>query len=284
MPLHLLVVSSETPDQQAKRRKVSGAASHETYAETLRRLDDTCVVAQASCIDETRPPSGFGGYDGILFAGSPIQMHGGGPAQRAAAAFAEAVFAAGTPSFGSCAGLQIAATAAGGTTKPRDAHMEAGFARGITRTLAGQGHPLLRGRPEAWDAPAMHSDVVDRLPPGAFSLAATPNTAVQVAEIRHGQGVFWGVQYHPEISIGEIADALRREAPDLVADVLARDEDEVAARAELLDRLHAHPDRDDLARRLGIGPDVIDPTRRTTELRNFLDHLRATALTRSGAA
>ncbi|WP_299655880.1 gamma-glutamyl-gamma-aminobutyrate hydrolase family protein [uncultured Jannaschia sp.] len=284
MPLHLLVVSSETPDQQARRRALSGTASHETFAETLRKLDGTCIVAQANCIDGTRPAEGFAAYDGVLFAGSPIQMHGGGPEQRAAAAFAEAVFEAGTPSFGSCAGLQIAATAAGGTTKPRDAHMEAGFARGITRTPAGHGHPLLRGRPSVWDAPAMHSDVVDRLPPGGTTLAATPNTSVQVAEIRHRQGVFWGVQYHPEISIGEIADALRREAPSLVADELARNEGEVEAQAAILQRLDTHPDRDDLARRMGIGLDVIDPTRRTTELQNFLDHLRVQAVTRSGAA
>lgn len=82
------------------------------------------------------------------------------------------VFASGTPSFGSCAGLQLAVAAAGGTVRKMPARMAAGIARRITATEAGRDHPLLAGRPPAWDAPAVHGDEVESLPADATLLAS----------------------------------------------------------------------------------------------------------------
>ena len=48
---------------------------------------------------------------------------------------------------------------------------------------------------------------MESLPPGATLLATNAVTAVQAAEIRSGRGTFWGVQYHPEISLAEVAAA-----------------------------------------------------------------------------
>ena len=273
--LRLLVVASETPDQQDARRARTGQASHETYADTLRGLRAGCIVEHASCVDGSGPvpPDRLRRLDGVLFAGSPIQMHEAGPETRAAAAFMGAVFEAGTPSFGSCAGLQIAAVAAGGSTRPRGGAMEAGFARGVTATPEGRAHPLLRGRPAAWDAPAMHSSVVDRLPQGATVLARAEGTPVEAAEIRHARGIFWGVQYHPELGLGEIAEALRRQAKELIAQDVVEDRDALEARAGALEALARAPDRRDLAARLGLDEEVLDPARRTREIANFLDRV-----------
>ena len=279
MTLHLLVVASETPDQQDARRVRAGRASHETYADTLRRLDPSCAVEHVSCVKGGGPmaPGRLRRFNGVLFAGSPIQMHEATPETRAAAAFMAAVFEAGVPAFGSCAGLQIAAVAAGGTTKPRDGAMEAGLARAITATPEGRVHPLLRGRPAAWDAPAMHSAVVDRLPPGAVALARAEGTAVEAAEIRSGPGVFWGVQYHPELTLSEIADALRRQSEALIRQGLASSEAAIEAQAGALEALDRAPGRRDLARRLDLDEEVTDAARRTRELRNFLRHLKGAA-------
>ena len=259
MPLTLLVVSSETPDQQDQRRRRTGQASHETYADTLRDLTPGCTIRHMSCIDGTPPlMAELKGVDGALFPGSPIQMHEESAESRAAAAFMVRVFEVGLPSFGSCAGLQIAAVAAGGTTKVREGRMEAGFARRIVASEPGRNHPMLAGRPATWDAPAMHASIVDRLPDGATVLASAPSTPVEAAEIRQGSGIFWGVQYHPELSLGEIADALRRQSDDLIAQGLAEDASAVQRYAASLETLHRAPERRDLAWQLGLDAEVTD--------------------------
>ncbi|MGR3248706.1 MAG: type 1 glutamine amidotransferase [Paracoccus sp. (in: a-proteobacteria)] len=270
----ILVVSSETPAQQNERRSYSGQASHESYAAALQRIRPGIRLEAASCLTAGEDME-LTRHDGIMFAGSPIQMHEGGTEARAAARFMTRVFEAGVPAFGSCAGLQIAAVAAGGKTGPRRPGTEVAFAREITRTEAGARHPMLAGRPSTWTAPAMHSSVVTRLPPGGFSLAANPDTPIEAAEIRHGQGIFWGVQYHPELALAEVAASTAHQADDVIDQGLARDKGEVDAIAARMRDLEANPARADIAWQLGLNAEIILFERRTREIENFLKAVEA---------
>jgi GMP synthase (glutamine-hydrolysing) len=147
------------------------------------------------------------------------------------------------------------------------------FGRRITPTEVGCEHPLLAGRPAAYDAPSIHTDEVEALPPGATLLAGNRGTAVQAAEIRFDGGVFWGVQYHPEIGLDEVAGALRRQADGMVEAGLARSRDDVEASAQQVGDLHREPDRRDLAWHLGLDEQVTVEPLRQTELRNFVESL-----------
>ncbi|KQT54566.1 glutamine amidotransferase [Aureimonas sp. Leaf454] len=273
--MKILVAGSETPDERDARRDGAGASSAETYAETLRTLRPDAAIDIISCVEGDEPVNvwDLARYHAIVFPGSPLQMQDETPQTRRAARFMEAVYESGTPSFGSCAGLQIASVAAGGVCKRRQPRMEAAFARRITATEAGREHPLLSGRPAAWDAPAMHSSEITRLPPGATVLAGTQTTPVQAIEIRRANGIFWGVQYHPELTLAEIAASLRRQSGDLVEEGLAANETDVSDYAGRIDALDRAPDRRDLSWQLGLDEEVLDPRRRMREIRNFLDHV-----------
>ena len=157
--------------------------------------------------------------------------------------------------------------------RPNPRGREAAFARRIVRTEGGQGHALLAGRPAAFDALAIHADEVEALPEGGTALATNAVTAVQAAEIRFGPGTFWGVQYHPELSLAEIAAALERQADALLADGIAASREAIGHHAGLIRSLDGEPGRRDLAWRLGIDSEVTEPDRRRTELRNFLSAL-----------
>lgn len=274
MPARYLVVASETPDQREARRKEVGASSDETFSQTLEALASGSFVDRLSCVDgkPVPPLSHFRKYDAVFFAGSPISMHEETAATFEAAAFMRQVFASCVPSFGSCAGLQIAVVAAGGTTKPREPRTEAAFARGIVATEAGRCHPLLRGRPLTWDAPAMHSDEVLEMPHDGVVLARTTTTAVQAVEIRHAGGIFWGVQYHPELTLAEIAAAIRRQSDELIDQGLATDVEALKDHAARIDALDRDPERRDLAWQLGLDEQVTDPDRRMIEIRNFIEY------------
>jgi GMP synthase (glutamine-hydrolysing) len=132
---------------------------------------------------------------------------------------------------------------------------------------------MLEGRPAAYDAPAIHTDEVEALPEGAVLLATNRLTEVQAVEIRHGAGVFWGVQYHPEIGLDEVAAALRRQAGDLIEVGLARSREDLERYAGEIDALHGDPERHDISWRLGLDEEVQDPEHRRTEIRNFIERL-----------
>ena len=274
--MRFLVAECEPPQAREKRRESVGRSSGETYLEVLHKLAPGAECERIKPTDsraEIPSRETLTGYDGVFLTGSPLHLWQDSPEARRQIEFMQSVFASGTPSFGSCAGLQVACVAAGGKVRSMGSRREAGFARRLVATEAGRTHPLLDGRPPSYDAPAIHTDEVEQLPEGATLLASNRVTQVQAAEIRHGEGVFWGVQYHPEISLGEVAAALRRQSEDLLEHGLARSDTDVEQLAQQVDALHAEPGRADLAWRLGLDDQVTVPEHRTRELRNFIDHL-----------
>ena len=275
---HFLIADSELPHERAGRRKAAGKSAGESYAATLAQLAPDARIAIAMPADDyaqAYAPEDLAGYDAVFVTGSPLHVYEDTPAVRRQIAFMGAVYASGTPSFGSCAGLQIAVVTAGGTVRKITNPGEAGIARRITPTAAGRDHPLLAGRPPSWDAPAVHGDEVDMLPPGATLLAGNAATRVQALEIRHDGGVFWGVQYHPELAPGEIAIALRRQAADLIEKGFAKDEAAVEAFAERLNAVHEAPEDRAALWALGVDASFADQAQRRTELHNFIAALSA---------
>ena len=274
--LRFLIAESEPPEARAKRRASVGRSSGETFDALLDHVAPGARCTRVKPADaDAELPSGadLAAYDAVFVSGSPLHLYRDSPECRREIAFMRAVFEAGTPAFGSCAGLQVATVAAGGTVRPMGERREAGFARRIFPTEAGRDHPLLAGRPPAFDAPAVHTDEVERLPDGATLLASNGTTTVQAAEIRWSAGVFWGVQYHPEISLFEVAAALRREVDDLVEHGLANDVQAGETQARLVEELYDAPERRDLKWRLGLDEQVTDPALRSREIRNFVERL-----------
>ncbi|KQM62782.1 glutamine amidotransferase [Sphingomonas sp. Leaf17] len=273
---NLLVAESETPEERAHRRGHVGKSSGESYAATLRQLrPGAAITIVAPADDDARPmdAEALAGFDGVFITGAPLHVYDDTPAVRRQLTFMRAVFRSGTPSFGSCAGLQLAVAAAGGRVRKMPDRMEAGIARRITATAAGRDHPMLANRAPSWDAPAIHGDEVEALPADATLLAGNAVTAIQAAEIRHDGGTFWGVQYHPELAPGEIAAALRRQVADLIEAGLARSDADVEQQAARLDALHDAPDSRALLWALGVDRQFAHADSRRIELRNFLDHL-----------
>jgi len=284
-PLRFLVAESEPPEARAKRRESVCRSSGESFEATLRSLaPDASCDRMTPADDDASVPSReeIAGYDAVFLTGSPIHLYDDTPEVAREIAFMRAVFASATPAFGSCAGLQVATVAAGGRVRSMGKRREAGFARRISPTDAGRRHPLLAGRPHAYDAPAIHTDEVEALPENAVLLASNATTHVQAAEIRCGDGIFWGVQYHPELPLAEIAAAIRRQTDDLIETGLARSAVDIEQHASLLDSLAEEPERRDIAWRLGLDDQVTDANLRRTELRNFIDRLVRPTVSRRG--
>ena len=166
--LRFLVAESEPPQARESRRESVGRSSGETYIDTLRFLAPGAVCHRVKPADRGAAlpdQAELQSYDAVFVTGSPLHLYQDTPETRREVDLMRAVFEAGVPSFGSCAGLQVATLRLrNGSPQPQRA--EAGFARRITLTDAGHSHPLLAGRPTSFDAPAFHSDEVETLPEG----------------------------------------------------------------------------------------------------------------------
>ena len=285
MTLRLLVVEGNVRAGREAYRAGYGRTASESYVATLASLApeaefDICLAADA----DAALPSGatLGDYDGVFITGSSLNLYDGGPAIERQVVLARAVSAVGTPMFGSCWGLQLAAAAAGGEVVKNPRGREIGIARDIRLTEAGKDHPLLTGRSKPFDAICSHLDCVAAVPSGSRVLASNAMSEVQAIEVAMNGSIFWGVQYHPEFSLAEIAAIVKRGAAALAAERVYADEETALAYADGLATLDRDPSRRDLAERFEIGPDILDPSRRQLELVNFLDRQARARRSRRG--
>jgi GMP synthase (glutamine-hydrolysing) len=140
------------------------------------------------------------------------------------------------------------------------------------------------GKAEVFDAVTVHLDEVETLSAGMTVLATNATSQVQSAEFRHNGVVAWGVQYHPEYPLREIAAIVRRAGLRLVEEGFFTDADDLKRYAGELDALHTNPKNKALAWRHGLGDAVLDRSLRVREVQNWLNHQVLPTRTHRGRA
>jgi GMP synthase (glutamine-hydrolysing) len=268
----ILVIDGNVAEIRAQQVAALGYDSGTGYARVLHRIDPMVRIDIVATADGAALPAGVGleNYDGVTITGSALNIYIGGAPVTRQIELAKAVFAVGVPFFGSCWGLQVAVTAAGGEVRANPRGREFGFARRILLTDAGREHHLFAGKPVVFEAPTVHRDVIASLPTGAAILAIN-DFGMQAASFTYGRGTFWGVQYHPEYDYVDIAAAAERYGESLVGEGMFRDASALAAFVPDLHALQSNPADTSLLWKHGLGPAMRAEELRLLEIRNWLD-------------
>ncbi len=271
-PARILVIDGNVAEVRARQVAALGYDSGQGYSRVLRRLKPELSIDIVLAADaEPRFPDGItlSDYAGVTMTGSALNIYNGGAPVTRQIELAKAVFAAGIPFFGSCWGLQVAVTAAGGEVRANTRGREFGFARRVLLTDAGRAHPLFQGKPAAFEAPTVHRDEITTLPPGATPLA-TNDFGLQAAVFTHGRGTFWGVQYHPEYDYADIAAAAERYGEAFVKEGMFRDMAALKEFANELRVLQSNPTDATLLWKYGLGSAMRSESLRMLEISNWL--------------
>jgi len=269
----VLIIDGNRAATREKQVAAGGQSSGEGYAKVLQGLATLrCdIVRPADGEVHWAAGTGLADYDGVAMTGSALNVYDGGAHIERQVELARAVLESGVPFFGSCWGMQVAVTAAGGRVRRNPRGREFGYGRRIELNAAGREHPMFSGKPAVFEAITVHSDEIEQLPSGAIALASN-EMGLQAVELRYGRGTFWGVQYHPEYSFAEIA------ATALRYDKLLLDEGLFASAAERdlfvaeLRSLMQDPGDRHLAWKHGLGPAMREEKLKLAELRNWLEH------------
>ena len=111
------------------------------------------------------------------------------------------------------------------------------------------------------------------MPPGGLLLSSNDFTQVQSVAVTHKGGTFWGLQYHPEYDLHELARLCYCRKQKLTDRGFFRDLEAAQAYVDQLEALHQDPGRKDIAWLLGIDDDVMNEDIRVAEVRNWIEQL-----------
>jgi GMP synthase (glutamine-hydrolysing) len=274
--LRILIIDGYT--KVAREQLQSGGASlaADLYVKMLQRCAPTGVECDVIFPADSGVSLPVGetiqDYDGVAWTGCSSCVFSGEPDVAEQIEFARECYRRGVPAFGSCWAAQIAVVAAGGEVALNPNGREMGIARGITLTDEGRAHPLYEGKPAVFDAFTSHDDEVTVLPEGATRLSGNDFTRVQSVVVKHEGTEFWGLQYHPEYDLHEMARLMFCRIEKLVRLGFFADEAAGLAHIDQLEALHADPTREDIATAVGLKADVMDDSLRTIEVQNWINH------------
>ena len=128
------------------------------------------------------------GVKGIILSGGPASVY----AENAPTCDPR-IFELGVPVLGICYGMQIGSKILGADIKPAESREY-----GRTSLDISNHGDLFKGLPEHTSVWMSHGDQVNQLTDDFTSLAATPTCPF--AAVRHKDGKFFGVQFHPEVT------------------------------------------------------------------------------------
>lgn len=274
---HILVIDGYPKSDRENLAGCGMSTAGDLYVAMLGRLCPRARfdVLYASDADAALAPGvEIGDYDGVAWTGCSLTIQDDSDARvQRHIELARAAYRAGVPQYGSCWGVQIAAVAAGGIVAANPRGREMGIARKITLTRGGRGHPLYEGKPTSFDGYVSHFDEVTHLPPGGEVLAGNAFTHVQAITVHHGKGTFWGLQYHPEYDLYQMARLIYCRRQALTKEGFFTDDENALAMVTNLEQLHNDPDNQALAWQLGVEDDLLVDAVRHTEPRNWLERL-----------
>lgn len=243
--MRLLVVEGNPREIWEKRKASGGTPYHKRFQSMLKLLQPKAKIEVAFPADKDAfLPSikKLASFDGVLWTGSSSSVIDPSPAVVRQLTFAEDVFRSGIPFYGSCWGLQIAVTVTGGKVANCAKGRELGITDPVELTEAGKVHSCFQGRKSPFEALSVHSDEVVKLPDYATILAKNSHSDVQALAIKHRKIDFFGVQYHPEFTIEDMAFTVRYASDKLIKDGFFKSEDELEAFAAKLEQKNNLPE------------------------------------------
>ncbi len=271
---HFLVLDGYPKISRDQFDDVGMRTAGELYKTLLQRHvpDATCDIWHVDdAVDAVPTRNDMDRYKAVLWPGCNQTVYHDKALVNAMVATSTLSFETGTPQFGSCWGIQMAAFVAGGKIESHVDGREMGVGRNLCLTTEGESHPMMKGKPKVFNAFMSHDDYVSELPVGSICLAGNDWCGIQAAAVDFKESTFWAVQYHPEYDLHELARLIVAREEKLMKQGFFKDTAGLKAYVEKLEALHVDPSRKDLRWELGIGDSITDIKLREIEFANFVE-------------
>jgi len=200
--MNILIVDGNEREASERYTKMGMDTQYEVYKKVLKKFSPSnynISILHPACKENYLP---FGvsldDFDGVAWTGSLLNIYDMSPSIINQIELAKNLFTKKNKIFGSCWGLQVLVTAAGGKIRKNPKGLEAVVAKEITINDDGINHAMYKGKNRVFDAFCWHYDETETLPSNAKLLASNKKSEVQSINFDINDSSVWAVQYHPE--------------------------------------------------------------------------------------
>lgn len=272
--MNILIVDGNEKEASDRYLKIGMLTQFQLYKDVLQGLlKKNCnIITIHPAYQDSYLPQGIalGDFHGIVWTGSLLNIYDMGSPIERQIELAKQLFNKKNKIFGSCWGLQVLTTAAGGKIRKNPNGLEAVIANNITLNDNGINHPMYFNKSKKFDSFCWHYDEVESLPEGALILSSNEKSTVQSLSFLRGKSEVWGVQYHPEFYSSWISGLMKQRKSLLL-------EEEVYESEEYLNKLCLYlsdiEKNKNLKKILSISETLISKKFHNLELFNWLKNL-----------
>ena len=269
--MNILIIDGNEKNASSRYTDMGMSTQFEVYKNLLRRLikTDCNITILHPALNDNYIPRGVSldDFQGIVWTGSLLNIYDlGSPIERQIE-LAKELLKKKNKIFGSCWGLQVLTTAAGGTVRKNPKGLEAVIAKNIIINDEGVKHPLYKNKPKIFDSFCWHYDEVEKLPSDAKVLASNEQSSIQSVVFSRDNSEVWAVQYHPEFNPGWISGLMKQRKLLLLEEGIYSSSEEFNQVSMFLSDIKKYQDRKD---QLSISESIIKSDIHTLEISNWL--------------
>jgi len=249
---------------------------YEVYSKILKKLSNNLLNISIihPAVEDNFIPLGVNldDFDGIAWTGSLLNIYDTTPSINRQIELAKKLLTKKNKMFGSCWGLHVLVTAAGGKIRKNPNGLEAIVARNIILNKQGINHPMYDGKNSTFDSFCWHYDDTEILPENTTVLAANEKSKVQAISFRNKNSIIWAVQYHPEFDPVWMSGLMKQREKVLLDKGIYKNQEEFSSYKNFFSNVKKCYDQKN---HLNISNNLINEKLHTIELSNWLNYIKS---------
>ena len=202
--MNILLVDGNEKEASDRYKRLGMETQYEVYEKVLNKnsKSDINITTIHPAINDEYLPLGVNldNFEAIAWTGSLLNIYDQTKPIIKQIELAKELFKRKNKIFGSCWGLQVLVTAAGGKVRKNPNGLEAILAKNIKLCNEGINHEMYKNKKKSFNAFCWHYDEAETLPKDSLILASNDKSKFQSISFNFNQSTVWAVQYHPEFN------------------------------------------------------------------------------------
>ena len=202
--MNILIVDGNEKEASDRYTNMGMDTQFKVYEKILKNNSKTKINIKIihPAVDDQYLPIGINldDFDAVAWTGSLLNIYDETRSIIKQIELAKELFKRKNKIFGSCWGLQVLVTAAGGKVRKNPNGLEAILAKNIKLNEEGKKHPMYINKKNSFNAFCWHYDEAELLPNDTKVLASNEKSKFQSISFNINQSQIWAVQYHPEFN------------------------------------------------------------------------------------